>query len=43
VRITYDQQADAAYISLTEEALMPDRTSIPADPPEGIQALVVLD
>lgn len=43
MRITYDHEADAAYISLTDEALMPGRTSIPADPPDGIQAFVVLD
>jgi hypothetical protein len=36
-------QADAAYISLTHEPLMPGRTSISADPPDGVQAFVVLD
>jgi uncharacterized protein YuzE len=43
VRITYDPDADAAYIYLTDEALMPGRDSVPVDPPEGIQAFVVLD
>jgi uncharacterized protein YuzE len=43
MRITYDPGADAAYIYLTEEALMPGRDSVPVDPPEGMQAFVVLD
>ena len=43
MRITYDPAADAAYIYLTGQRLAPGRTSIPADPPEGVQAFMVLD
>ena len=42
VRITYDPAADAACIYLTGQRLAPGRTSIPADPPEGVQAFIVL-
>ena len=41
MRVTYD--ADAAYIYLTDEELMPGRESVPVDPPEGMHAMVVLD
>ena len=43
MRITYDPAADAAYIYLTGQRLARGRTSIPADPPEGVQAFMVLD
>lgn len=43
MRITYDREADAAYIYLTDDALMPGRDSVPVDPPEGQHAFVVLD
>jgi uncharacterized protein YuzE len=43
VRITYDPAADAVYIHLTCERLARGRTSIPATPPEGVEAFVVLD
>ena len=44
VRITYNRHADAVYVHLTEEELPPGPTaSIKAQPPEGIQAFVVLD
>jgi len=43
VRITYDPAADAAYIYLTGQRLARGRTSIPADPLEGVQAFMVLD
>jgi uncharacterized protein YuzE len=43
VRITYDPAADAVYIYLTGQRLTPGRTSIPADPPEGVPAFIVLD
>jgi uncharacterized protein YuzE len=43
MRITYDPAADAACIYLTGERLSRGRTSIPADPPEGVKAFVVLD
>src|SRR5262245_32351619 len=43
VRVTYDPEADAAYIYLTEEQLKPGRDSIPVGTPEGTQAMVVMD
>lgn len=43
VRLTNDPEADAAYIYLTEEQLMPGRDSVPVDSPASIQAMVVLD
>ena len=43
MRITYDSQADAAYVYLTDTALMPGRDSVPMDPPDGVHAMVVLD
>jgi uncharacterized protein YuzE len=43
MRVTYDPEADAAYIYLTDEDLMPGRDSVPCDPPECDHAMVVLD
>ena len=43
MRITCDPAADAAYIHLTGERLTRGRTSIPATPPEGVRAFIVLD
>jgi uncharacterized protein YuzE len=44
MRVTYDPEADAAYIYLTDEPLVPGRDSVPCDPPENIQhAWVVMD
>lgn len=44
MRITYDTQADAAYIFLTEEALDPGRDSIPLKGPRGMgDAQVIMD
>lgn len=44
VRITYDPEADAAYISLTAAELMPGRDSIPCGKPEDVDyAWVVMD
>jgi uncharacterized protein YuzE len=43
VRVTYDARANAAYIHLTGEDLAPGRDSVPCDPPDGLQAWVVLD
>ncbi len=43
MRITYDRQANAVYVYLTDEPLTPGRTSTPADPPDGVQAFIVLD
>ena len=43
MRVTYDPDADAAYIYLTDEQLTPGRDSVPVDPPEGMNAFVVLD
>ena len=41
--MTYDSQADAAYAYLTDKPLMPGRGSVPVDPPDGVDAMVVLD
>lgn len=35
--MTFDPEADAAYIHLTDEELMPGRDSVPVDPPEGLR------
>jgi uncharacterized protein YuzE len=44
VRISYDPEADAAYISLTDEPLMPGRDSIPCETPDDQRgAIVVMD
>jgi uncharacterized protein YuzE len=44
MRITYDREADAAYIYLTEAPLLPGRDSIPCDKPDEVQnAWVVMD
>jgi uncharacterized protein YuzE len=43
MRDSYDPEADAAYIYLADESLMPGRDSVPCDPPEGEHAFVVLD
>ncbi len=43
MRVTYDPEADAAYIYLTDEDLLPGRDSVPCDPPDGGRAWVVLD
>jgi len=43
VRITYDPEANAACIYLTDDKLTPGRDSVPVDPPEGVRAFVVLD
>ena len=43
VRITCDAAADAVCIYLTGEPPAPGRTTIPAGPPEGAQAFIVLD
>ncbi|MGB6453136.1 MAG: DUF2283 domain-containing protein [Streptosporangiaceae bacterium] len=43
MRVSYDQEIDAAYIFLTDEPLMPGRDSIPCDSPPGVQAMVVMD
>jgi uncharacterized protein YuzE len=43
VDITYDSEADAAYIYLTDEPLMPGRESIPCDLPDGMVGWVVMD
>jgi len=43
VRITYDPEANAAYVYLTDEGLQPGRESIQADTPAGVKAFVVLD
>jgi uncharacterized protein YuzE len=43
MRVTYDPEADAAYVYLTDADLSPGLDSVPVDPPEGMQAFVVLD
>jgi uncharacterized protein YuzE len=43
VKISYDRDADAAYIYLTGEPLTPGRDGIPCDPPEGIRAFIVME
>lgn len=43
MRVSYDTEADAAYIYLTDAALMPGRDSVPCDTPEGVDAMIVLD
>jgi uncharacterized protein YuzE len=43
VRVSYDPEADAAYISLTDEPLMPGRDSIPCDTLDGVNAMVIVD
>jgi len=43
VRISYDPDADAAYIYLTDEPLMPGRDCVPCDTPDGVSAMVILD
>jgi uncharacterized protein YuzE len=43
VRITYDPEANAAYVCLTDEKLEPGRQSIKASTPDGTEAFVVLD
>jgi len=43
MRVTYDADADAACIYVTDERLMPGRQSVPVDPPDGLQAFVALD
>ena len=43
MRVTYDPEANAAYVYLTDEPLEPGRDSVACDPPEGVQAYVVID
>jgi uncharacterized protein YuzE len=43
VRVTFDPEADAACIYLTDELLEPGRDSVPCEAPEGIQTYVVID
>ena len=41
--ISYDPEADAAYVSLTAEPLAPGRDSIPCETPAGVNAMVIID
>jgi uncharacterized protein YuzE len=43
VRITYDKDANAVYIRLTDADLEPGRTTLPAELPSGLEGWVVLD
>ena len=44
MRISFDTQADAAYISLTETVLDPGRDSIPLEVPRSVgEAKVIMD
>ena len=43
MHITFDREADAVYVYLTSETLLPGRESIPCDTPDGVNAMVVLD
>ncbi|MDQ6777197.1 MAG: DUF2283 domain-containing protein [Actinomycetota bacterium] len=43
MRITYDRDANAAYIYLTDVELEAGRTTIPASLPPGLAGFVALD
>ena len=43
MRMTYDRVANAFYLYLIDEKPQPGGESVPVDPPEGIQAFVVMD
>jgi uncharacterized protein YuzE len=43
VRITYDREANAAYIQLTDQTLPGAHTTTTADAPPGVQAWIALD
>lgn len=43
MRITYDREANAAYIHLTDQALPGGHTTTTADAPPGVQAWIALD
>lgn len=43
MRITYDRDANAAYILLTEAEIEPGRTTIAAALPTGVDGFIALD
>jgi uncharacterized protein YuzE len=43
MRVTYDPEADAAYVYLTDDELEPGRASVPCDLPDGSAGIVVMD
>jgi uncharacterized protein YuzE len=43
VRISYDPEADAAYIRFADQPLEPGRDSIPCKSPPGVEAMIVMD
>jgi uncharacterized protein YuzE len=43
MEISYDPDADAVYIRLTDEQLMPGRDSVSLATPVGVEADVVMD
>jgi uncharacterized protein YuzE len=44
MRVTYDRQANAVYVRLSERSLPSGRQqSVPVPSPEGVEAFVVVD
>ena len=43
MRITYNRQANALYLELTDEQLTPSRTTIPTETPADIEAFIAPD
>ena len=46
MRVTYDNKANAAYVYLTDEPLMPGRDTVPCATPggePGVEAMINLD
>jgi uncharacterized protein YuzE len=43
VRITYDREADAVYIKLSDEQLLGQAHNLKAPTPPGVEAWIVLD
>jgi len=43
MRVTYDHEADAAYIYFTDAELVPGRDTVILDVPPGVQAMVNMD
>jgi uncharacterized protein YuzE len=43
MRITYDRQANAAYLHLTDQVLLGGLSTTTADTPPGVKASIALD